>query len=212
MRKLLLSILTAFLTLSICAQDQAKPTHYEFLWINGGVGAGGVISTNIINSGAVLPAYIEFALQKRRSRIGIGLAHELYLTPENLGKLVVGNSSNTEKVYLTWEGMLIPNSPINIGVCSQIGGFLVGNDIKKANENNANPDDNNEISEYNYFGNVGMLAEVGIRPFFLFVKPYLEYKSYGGFHKEVIGAVTFGIKLKIMTEDEKARRAAKKKK
>lgn len=208
MKRILLCGLIGLMTLSVVAQDKKTETSYQFLWINGGIGAGGVVSTNIINSGAVLPAYMEFMLQNRRSRIGIGIAHELYLTPENLGKVILGNSSNTEKVYLTWEGMLLPNSPINLGVCAQGGGFLVGNDIREAN--NTDDTDNTEVPKYNFFGNVGMVAEVGIRPVFLFVKPYIEYKSYGGFHKEIIAAVTFGIKLKLITEEEKARRAKKK--
>lgn len=215
MKRILLSGLMCFMALSVVAQDKKTETSYQFLWVNGGIGAGGVLSTNIVNSGAVLPAYLEFMLQNRRSRIGIGIAHELYLTPENLGKVILGNSSNTEKVYITWEGMLLPNSPINLGVCAQGGGFLVGNDIREANQNTNNTNntsdaDNTDIPKYNFFGNVGMVAEVGIRPVFLFVKPYIEYKSYGGFHKEIIAAVTFGIKLKLITEEEKARRAKKK--
>jgi len=205
MKKILLPVLLVLISFS--SQAQTKPS-YEFLWINGGIGAGAVLSTNIINSGAVLPAYMEVCLQQRRSRIGFGIAHELYLTPENLGKVVLGNSSNTEKVYITMEKMLIPNFPVNIGVCAQLGGFLVGNDIKKANNNTT---ENKNVPNYNYFGNVGILAEVGIRPVYLFVKPYLEYKSYGGFHKEVIACVSVGLKFKLMTDEEKARRASKKK-
>lgn len=196
----------AFLLLVIVAVTNAqdKKKSYEFIWINGGIGAAAVLSTNIINSGAILPFYLELYAQQRHSRYGIGLAHEIYLTPENLGKLVLGNSSNTEKIYFSYEWMLIPNFPVNLGFCGQIGGFLVGNDIKKANQA-----DNKDVPDYNYFGNVGLVAEVGIRPVFLFVKPYIEYKSYGGFHKELIAGGTFGIKLKLMTNEEKAKRAKK---
>jgi hypothetical protein len=185
------------------AQD-VKPK-YDFIWINGGFGGGGVVSTNIINSGAVLPFFAEVCLQKSRTRLGLGIAHEIYLTPENLVKLLLGNSSNTEKIYLTGEWMLLPNFPINLGPCAQIGGFLVGNDIKKANARN-----NTSVTTYNFFVNGGFVAEIGIRPVFLFVKPYFEFKSYGGFHEELIAAVTLGAKLKLLTPEEKARRAAQK--
>jgi hypothetical protein len=190
---------------AVFSQEQGKKTVYEFMWINGGLGGGGVVSTNIINSGAVLPFYAEFCLQKSRTRLGFGICDEVYLTPENLGKLLLGNSSNVQKMYLTWEWMLIPNFPINLGPCAQVGGFLVGNDIKKANSGK-------DIPTSNFFGNVGLVGEVGWRPVFLFVKPYFEFKSYGVGHKELIVAVTLGGKIKLLTEEEKARRAAKKKK
>jgi hypothetical protein len=101
--------------------------------------------------------------------------------------------------------MLIPNFPINLGPCAQIGGFLVGNDVKKANSH-----DSITITNSNFFANAGLNLEVGIRPVFLFVKPYFEFKSYGSFHKELIACVTLGVKFKLLTEEEKARRAAKK--
>jgi len=191
MKKVLLLAVFVASSLPFVKAQTAKAS-YDYLWINGGIGAAGVVSTNIINSGAIIPTYMEFLVQQGRKRIGIGLGHELYLTPENLGKLALGNSSNTEKVYLTWEYMLIPNFPINLGACAQLGGFLVGNDIEKANDKN-----NKDIPKYNYFGNVGILAEIGIRPVFIFVKPYLEFKSYGNFHKEIIGGATFGLKFKL---------------
>lgn len=190
--KKIVFLVISFLLISYNSQAQNKTIKYDYLWINGGIGAGGVISTNIINSGAVLPAFMEIAVQDGRCRYGIGVAHELYLTPENLGKLVLGNSSNTEKVYFTFEGMLIPNFFINLGVCAQVGGFLVGNDIDKANQA-----EGKDVPKYNFFGNGGLVAEIGIRPVFIFVKPYIEYKNYGGWHKEIIGAVTLGIKLKL---------------
>jgi hypothetical protein len=204
MRNILL--ISGIIALCSLVQAQEKSTFYEFFWINGGLGAGGVVSTNIINSGLVLPFYAEFCLQKSHKRIGLGIADEIYLTPENLGKLLFGNSSNTEKFYLTGEWMLIPNFPINIGACAQIGGFLVGNDIQKANKAH----DSTDIPGLNFFGNVGFVTEVGIRPVFLFVKPYLEFKSYGSFHKELLVCITLGIKFKLLTKEEKARREAEK--
>lgn len=190
----------------VLAQAPDKKTHYDFMWINGGLGGGGVISTNIINSGALIPFFAEVCLQKSRTRLGFGMADELYITPENLGKLLLGNSSNTQKIYVTWEWMLLPNFPINLGPCAQVGGFLVGNDIQKANEARSK----GQIPDYSYFGNVGLLGEIGIRPVFLFFKPYIEFKSYGGVHKELIVCVTLGGKLKLLTTEEKARRAAEK--
>lgn len=178
---------------------------YDFIWINGGLGAGGVVSTNIINSGALLPFFAEFCLQKGRTRLGFGICDEIYITPENLGKLFFGDNSNVGKYYLTWEWMLFPNFPINLGPCAQIGGFLVGNDVKKANSQ-----DSIKVTTSNFFANAGLNLEVGIRPIFLFVKPYFEFKSYGSFHKELIACVTLGVKFKLLTEEEKARRAAEK--
>jgi len=190
-----------------CTHAQEKKVVYDFMWINGGFGGGGVISTNIINSGAVLPFYAEFCLQKSRTRLGFGIADEIYLTPENLGKLLLGNSSNVQKMYFTWEWMLLPNFPINLGPCAQIGGFLVGNEVKEKNKTGKNID----VPNTNFFFNVGFVGEIGVRPVFLFLKPYFEFKSYGSFHKELIVAVTLGAKLKLLTEEEKARRAAAKK-
>lgn len=176
--------------------DSTK-TKYTYVWINPGIGASGVVSTNIINSGAVLTSHLEFLVQEKRKRFGIGIAHELYLTPENLGKLILGNSSNTEKIYLTWEYMLIPNFPINLGVHAQLGGFLVGNEIKEANQDTVN------VPDYNYFGNVGLLLELGWKPVYFFVKPTLEYKSYSGWHKEILAGATFGVKFKLSADDKK---------
>jgi len=62
MKKILLSGLMCLMALSVVAQDKKTKTSYQFLWVNGGIGAGGVLSTNIVNSGAVLPAYLEFML------------------------------------------------------------------------------------------------------------------------------------------------------
>jgi len=191
-------IIMLCLLLGIAANLFSQEKKYEFLWLNGGFGAGGVVSTNIVNSGAVVPFYMEIFLQQRHQRIGFGLSHELYLTPEALGKFALGNSANTEKVYLAYEWMLIPNFPINLGVCANAGGFLVGNDIKEANQH---ANDTTYIPKYNFFGNVGLVAEVGIRPVFIFVKPYIEYKSYGSFHKEILACVTVGMKLKLKTNE-----------
>lgn len=200
--------LLAVIAICFFAVAQEKKTVYDFMWINGGLGAGGVVSTNIINSGLVIPFYLEFCLQKSRTRIGLGVAHEMYITPEALGRLFLGNSSNTEKIYFTGEWMLFPNFFINAGPCAQIGGFLVGNKIKE----DTKAQGKGSVADYSFFGNVGLLGEIGIRPVYLFVKPYFEYKSYGSFHDELLVCVTLGIKIKLMTQEEKARQAAEKEK
>jgi hypothetical protein len=190
----LIVTLCSTLNAQVKSGTSTQSKKYEYFWINGGTGAGGVVSTNIINSGAVIPFYMEFLLQDRHKRIGLGISHELYLTPENLGKVILGNSANTEKIYLAYEWMLIPNFPINLGVCGNVGGFLVGNDIEERNKRQG---DTTYIPNYSYFANVGLVAELGIKPVFFFVKPYIEYKSYGGFHKELLACVTFGLKFKL---------------
>ncbi|HAN78988.1 MAG TPA: hypothetical protein DCQ31_15095 [Bacteroidales bacterium] len=197
-RILLLLVLMASTVFVTNAQETETPKPaFSYMWINPGVGASAVVSTNIVNSGAVFTSYLEFLVQEKRRRIGIGMAHELYLTPEALAKLVFGNSSNTEKVYLTWEYMLFPNFPLNIGAHAQIGGFLVGNEIKEANKDTVN------VPDYNYFGNVGLLVELGWKPVYFFVKPAIEYKSYSGLHKEILAGATFGFKFKLSGDDKK---------
>jgi hypothetical protein len=205
LKKCVSSILLIAVISVIHAEDAAKAKPYEFMWINFGLGAGGVVSTDIVNSGLVLPFCLEFCLQKSHKRVGLGITNEVYLTPKNLVTIFFNNSTNVQKFYLTGEWMLIPNFPINIGPCAQIGGFLVGNEIKKHNQGM-------EIHNLNWFANAGLVTELGIRPVYLFVKPWLEFKSYGGFHNELLVTVTLGLKFKLMTEEEKARRAALKKK
>lgn len=181
----------------------AKELGITHWWLVGGMGAGAVISTDIINSGGVLPFYLELMAQKGRTRMGLGMSHEVYLTVKNLAKVMTSlgdESYNVEKFYFTIEKMLIPNFPVNVGVCAQLGGFLTQSELKENDEAKVQAGTATNISNKNEahpFGNVGLVAELGIKPFFLFVKPALEYKSYSIGHKELIGYVNFGIRLKF---------------
>jgi len=208
MKKLIyLLLLGTFITTTSNAQTtgikRGKNDYVNSYWLNFGTGAAAVLSTDVFNSGAILPFYMELYFQQNKTRLGLGLSHEIYLTPENLYKLATGNSANVEKFYLTAEWMLLRNFPLNIGACAQFGGFYVGNQIKENTKNK-----NEKVDDASLFGNVGLVAEAGIRPFFLFVKPYLEYKSYAlqTFHKELIAGVNFGIRLKFLSEEEKQKR------
>jgi len=178
---------------------------YERLVISGGIGAGGVLSTNIINSGAVFPASLEAMLMENRHHYGIGITKELYLTPEALGKLALGKgNSNVTKFYFMYEWRMLPYFPVNVGWSSQIGYFAPSKELKSANNEN-------EI-ESSAFANTGLILEVGLPAICLYVRPYIEYKNYSNstFHHEIIGAVNFGLRYKVLTEEEKARRATKK--
>lgn len=183
--------------------SSSKIINYQFLILSGSFGAGGVVSTNIVNSGAVIPTSIDFLLQAKHNRYGIGFTHELYLTPENLWNLMLGKSSNTEKYYFIYEWTLLKTSPVNFGFSGQFGGFTVGDEAQYE-----------ENVRSRLFGNIGIIAEVGLPRFFLFARPAIEYKSYdiGSWHKELLATVSVGLRWKLLTEEEKARRAAKKNK
>lgn len=162
--------------------------NYDDLIICGGVGAGAVVSTNIVNSGAVLPYSIDFLLRYGHQDLGIGITNEIYLTPENLVKLAFGNSSNTTKVYFMYELNLFKKTYFNIGLSGQIGGFFVGDER-----------DSLESSKSRYFGNVGVLTEIGTKKVTFYIRPYLEYKSYdiGSLHKEILLVTNIGLRFKI---------------
>ncbi|MFH2142222.1 MAG: hypothetical protein ABIJ97_07365 [Bacteroidota bacterium] len=207
MKTIILTSIAVLLTFNIYfSQTTTTETdtvfHYDYFILSGSFGAGGVVSTNIINSGAVIPASLDFMLQSKRHRFGIGITHELYLTPENLGKLIIGESSNVEKFYFIYEWTVLKTSPINIGFSGQFGGFTVGDEAEYE-----------ENDKSRLFGNIGFIAELGAPRFYLFVRPAIEYKSYdiGSWHKELLATVSLGLRWKIMSEEEKARRAAKKK-
>lgn len=203
---LLIPVIVLFTYISVFAQTTSteKDTvfHYEFFILSGSFGVGGVVSTNIINSGAVIPTSLDFMLQAKRHRYGIGMTHELYLTPENLGKFILGKSSNTEKFYFIYEWTVLKTSPVNLGFSGQFGGFTVGDEAEY---------EENEKSRI--FGNIGFIAELGAPRFYLFVRPAIEYKSYdvGSWHKELLATVSLGLRWKLLSEEEKARRDAKKK-
>jgi hypothetical protein len=176
--------------------------HYQFFILSGSFGAGGVVSTNIVNSGAVIPTSIDFLLQAKHHRYGLGYTHELYLTPENLWNFMLGESSNTHKYYFIYEWTILKTSPINLGFSGQFGGFTVGDEAEYE-----------ENGRSRLFGNIGIIAEVGLPRFFLFARPAIEYKSYdiGSWHKELLATVSVGLRWKLLSDEEKARRAAKKK-
>ena len=208
-RSIILFSSMVILALTVHAQtstptvNRGKNEYVNSYWLNFGMGGAAVLSTDVFNSGAILPFYAEFYLQQNKTRYGLGISHEVYITPEQLYKLATGNSANVEKFYFSAEWMLLRNFPLNIGTCAQIGGFLVGNQIKE----NAKKNDEN-IDDMSFFWNVGLVAEAGIRPVFFFVKPYFEYKSYAlsVFHKEIIMGVNFGLRFKFLSEEEKQKR------
>ncbi|MFH2095297.1 MAG: hypothetical protein ABIJ16_06315, partial [Bacteroidota bacterium] len=170
---------------------------FDYVIISGSFGAGGVISTNIVNSGAVIPTSLDFLAQTKHQRFGLGYTHELYLTPENLGKLLIGESSNVEKFYFIYEWTIFNLSPVNIGFSGQLGGFTVGSESEYG-----------EDGKSRLFGNIGAVVELGAPRFYLFARPAIEYKSYdaGSWHKEILGTVSIGLRWKIMTEEERKRR------
>ncbi len=198
---LILSVQPAFSQSDSTSSDTVF--HYQFFILSGSFGAGGVVSTNIVNSGAVIPLSIDFLLQAKHHRYGIGFTHELYLTPENLWKFMLGESSNTNKFYFIYEWTLLKTSPVNFGFSGQFGGFTVGDEAQYE-----------ENGRSRLFGNIGLIAEVGLPRFFLFARPAIEYKSYdiGSWHKELLATVSVGLRWKLLTDEEKARKTAKKNK
>ncbi len=161
---------------------------YDDFIIAGGFGAGAVVSTNVVNSGAVVPYGLDFLLRYGHQNMGFGFTNEIYLTPENLSKLAFGNSSNTTKVYFQYELILFKKSYVNIGLSGQLGAFFVGDER-----------DSLETSKSRYFGNVGVLAELGVNRFTFFARPHLEYKSYdiGSWHKEILLVANVGVRFRI---------------
>ncbi|MBN1184448.1 MAG: hypothetical protein JXB49_19305 [Bacteroidales bacterium] len=189
-----------FIHILVSAQENSNTkVEFDFIMISGSFGAGGVISTNIVNSGAVIPGSIDFLGQIKHQRYGFGVTHELYLTPENLVKLVLGESSNTEKYYFMYEWTVFKNSPVNLGVSTQFGGFYVGNE--------ADIDDDDSFKN-RMFLNGGLIVEAGLPRYFFFVRPALEYKSYGpgSWHKELLATVSVGFRVKLLTEEGKAKK------
>ncbi len=202
--KLISILIIVFLSTSIFAQrtDDKQITHestgssttnssfedYDDLILSGGFGAGAVVSTNIVNSGAVVPYSFDFLLRYGHQNVGLGLTNEIYLTPENLARLAFGSSSNTTKVYFQYELNLFKKTYFNIGLSGQFGAFFVGDER-----------DSLESSKSRYFGNVGVITEIGTKKVTLFVRPHLEYKSYdiGSWHKEILLVANVGLRFKI---------------
>ncbi len=165
-----------------------------------GVGAGAVISSNIVNSGAYLSNDFDILFKIRHHRIGIGFGKILFLTPENLGSLAFGQTSNVTVGYLMYDWMLFRWSPVNLGVGIKLGAF-------------SNAKDSTKVDTTASLANVGITAEFGSRRFSVFVRPELDYKSYGqgSFHKEVSAGATLGLRFKFLSDTEKARLEERKK-
>lgn len=179
----------------IASKSELPPISYYI--ISGSVGAGAVVSSDIVNTGAVLPASLEFLLQMKRTRYGFGVTNELYLTPKNLALLVIGNSSNTTKYYFVMEQTIFKHSPFNLGWSGQIGGFLVG----KERENQTS------TAKGSWFLNLGVLVEIGHPRFFLFVRPAIEYKSYSNWwHKEILATACVGLRWKIKYNEQSTKK------
>ena len=70
---------------------------------------------------------------------------------------------------------------------------------------------NDDEIENSAFVNTGLVIEVGVPAFAIYIRPYIEYKNYSNsdFHHELIGAVSIGLRLKLLTEEEKVRRKEK---
>lgn len=176
--------------------------HYDEFWISGCIGAGAVVSTNIINSGAVLPSRMEFMWQKRHRRLGFGFGKELYLTPQSLINLIIRQPIGISKLYFVYETFIFRNSPINLGFSSHLGFFgPSGGNVQNQDSTKASG---------GWFANAGPVLELGIRPFYIFVRPDIEFQSWSGFHKQLQATATVGVRLKFLSEAEKERRAAEK--
>ena len=174
----------------------------DYIILSGGIGAGGVISTNIVNSGALASSNFDLLFQIKHHRIGFGSTSELFITPENLGRLTFGESANVSKAYIMYEWAVFRRSPVNLGFSAQAGGFLRGDER-----------DAGESEENRTFANLGVMLELGSPTFQFYVRPMVEYKSYGklNFHKELSAVGQFGFRWKIPTEDEKKRLQDRKK-
>lgn len=213
MKKLLLFLFSNLLTISLFAQtttstdSTAKPEivkpNYAAFWISGAGGAGATVSSNIVNTGAVLPFRTEFLWQSRTRRMGFGFAKELFLTPEALGRFAMGQSPGISKFYFVYEKFIFRHSPINLGFSSNLGFFSTGDSL--------NNDYNTEKkSRGGMFGNVGCVVEMGVRPVYFFVRPDIEFQSWSGFHKQIQATATVGLRLKFLSKAEKNYREAKK--
>ena len=175
--------------------------HYDEFWISGCMGGGAVVSTNIINSGAVIPFRTEFMWQRRHRRLGFGIANELEITPQSLVTFAfTGEKPGISKFYFVYEKFIFRNFPVNLGFSSHLGFF------GPASETKAKGDTANVKG--GLFANIGPVFEVGIRPVYLFVRPDIEYQSWGALHKQIQATGTVGIRLKFLSQEEKERRAA----
>ncbi len=177
--------------------------HYDEFWISTCLGAGGVVSTNIINSGAVIPFRTEFLWQRKHRRLGFGFGHELEITPQSLANLIIsGEKPGISKLYFVYEKYIFRNFPINLGFSSHIGFFgPAGGSARAKGDTVSNV-------KGGLFVNIGPALELGVRPIYLFVRPDLEFQSWSALHKQIQATATVGLKLKFLSAEEKQRRAA----
>ncbi|MBI3502228.1 MAG: hypothetical protein HY063_10575 [Bacteroidetes bacterium] len=177
--------------------------HYDEFWLSGCIGGGAVVSTNIVNSGAVLPFRTEFLWQRKHRRLGFGFGNELEITPQSLTEFAFkGTQPGISKLYFVYEKFIFRNFPVNLGFSGHLGFFGQSGGTRTAKDSTA--------ARGGLFGNVGAVFEVGIRPVYLFVRPDLEYQSWSGLHKQIQATGTVGIRLKFLSPEEKQRRAARK--
>ncbi len=174
--------------------SSASDIELDYFIIGGSLGLGPIVSTNLVNTGFIGESTIDFMVQMRHHRFGIGLSNTLMGTPENLAVLLftLGKDNvNLHKGYLMYEWTLLKHSPINIGIGAKLGSFTVGN----------YPD----TTKSTFFASAGPVIELGHPKFFLYVKPEIGYNSYntGSWKKDVYVCANVGIRIKFDAEDPK---------
>ena len=121
-------------------------------------------------------------------------------------------ASNKQKICKSFtnknELFLFRNFPVNLGFSTHLGFFGTSTDSTKTAKSNTQ--DAAASGRGGLFGNLGAVLEIGARPFYFFVRPSIEYKSWSGWHKEIIATGSIGIRLKFLTNYEIKRRADRK--
>ncbi len=170
----------------------ASDIELDYFIIGGSLGLGPILSTNLVNTGFIGESTLDFMVQMKHHRFGIGLSNTLMGTPENLAVLLftLGKDNvNLHKGYLMYEWTLFKNSPINLGFGAKVGSFTVGN----------YPD----TTKSTFFASAGPVIELGHPKFFLYVKPEVGYNSYntGSWKKDLYVCVNIGFRFKFDAED-----------
>ncbi len=174
----------------------------DYFLVGGSLGLGPIVSTNLINTGFIGEATVDFIAQIKHHRIGFGITNTLMGTPENLGVLLFSlgkDNVNLHKGYLMYEWTLLKNSPINLAFGAKMGAFTVGN----------YPD----TTKTTFFASVApVIVELGHPKFFLYVKPELGYNSYntGSWKKDIYVCVNIGLRAKFNADAEKKKKKKKK--
>ncbi len=185
------------------SNNNSSDIEIDHFIIGGSLGLGPILSTNLVNTGFIGESTIDFMVQMRHHRFGLGITNTLMGTPENLATLLftLGKDNvNLHKGYFIYEWSLFRRSPINVGAGAKLGAFTVGN----------YPD----TTKSTLFISAGPYVELGAPGFLLFVKPEIGYNSYdtGSWKKDLFVIANIGFRWKIMTEEEKKRKQDKKKK